>query len=66
MQPIPGAIYFFTAGSTAVPTFSSRTSARSVKRCARRASFRRGVTGGLYPVDWLGGGAEPAETGERP
>jgi putative transposase len=29
------------------------------------SSFRRCVVGGLYPGDWLGGGAEPAETGER-
>jgi putative transposase len=30
------------------------------------SSFRRCVTGGLYLADWLGDGAEPAETGERP
>jgi len=29
------------------------------------SSFRRCVASGLYPADWLGGGAEPAETGER-
>jgi putative transposase len=29
------------------------------------SSFRRCVVRGLYPADWLGSGAEPAETGER-
>jgi putative transposase len=29
------------------------------------SSFPRCVASGLYPADWLGGGAEPAETGER-
>ncbi len=29
------------------------------------SSFRRCVAAGLYPAGWLGGGAEPAETGER-
>jgi putative transposase len=29
------------------------------------SSFRRCVTVGLYPSDWLGGNAEPTETGER-
>jgi putative transposase len=29
------------------------------------SSFRHCVVGGLYPADWLGGGAEPIETGER-
>jgi putative transposase len=29
------------------------------------SSFRRCVIRGLYPTDWLGGGAYPAETGER-
>jgi putative transposase len=29
------------------------------------SSFRRCVARGLYPPDWLGGAAEPAETGER-
>jgi putative transposase len=28
-------------------------------------SFRRCVSAGLYPAGWLGGGAEPLETGER-
>ena len=28
-------------------------------------SFRRCVAAGLYPASWLGGGAEPVETGER-
>jgi putative transposase len=30
------------------------------------SSFRRSIATGLYPPDWLGGDAEPAETGERP
>jgi len=29
------------------------------------SSFRHCATRGLYPADWLGGAAEPAETGER-
>jgi putative transposase len=29
------------------------------------STFRRCVASGLYPADWLGSGAEPAETGER-
>jgi putative transposase len=29
------------------------------------SSFRQCVTAGLYPAGWLGGGDEPAETGER-
>jgi putative transposase len=29
------------------------------------SSFRRCVTAGLYPTGWLGGTAEPAQTGER-
>jgi putative transposase len=29
------------------------------------SSFRRCVTRGLYPADWMGGSAEPQETGER-
>jgi REP-associated tyrosine transposase len=29
------------------------------------SSFRRCVTGGVYPTAWLGGGTEPASTGER-
>ncbi len=29
------------------------------------SSFRRCAAAGLYPTDWLGGGAEPAGTGER-
>jgi putative transposase len=29
------------------------------------SSFRRCVAAGLYPADWLGGSAGPAETGER-
>ncbi|MGE3784931.1 MAG: transposase [Alphaproteobacteria bacterium] len=29
------------------------------------SSFRRCVAAGLYPADWLGGGGEPAEAGER-
>jgi putative transposase len=29
------------------------------------SSFRRCVSAGLYPARWLGGGAEPLETGER-
>jgi putative transposase len=29
------------------------------------SSFQRCITAGLYPAGWLGGGAEPAETGER-
>ena len=29
------------------------------------SSFPRCVASGLYPADWLGGGAEPAKTGER-
>ena len=29
------------------------------------SSFRHCATSGLYPADWLGGGAEPDETGER-
>ena len=29
------------------------------------SSFRRCVTRGFYPSGWLGGGAEPAEAGER-
>ncbi len=28
-------------------------------------SFRRAVANGLYPLDWLGNGDEPAEPGER-
>jgi hypothetical protein len=30
------------------------------------SSFRRCVARGFYPLDWLGGGAEPLEAGERP
>jgi putative transposase len=30
------------------------------------SSFRRRVTRGLYSAEWLGGGPEPADTGERP
>jgi len=29
------------------------------------SSFHRCVAGGLYPADWLGGGGEPPEAGER-
>jgi putative transposase len=29
------------------------------------SSFRRCVAAGLYPAAWLGGGPEPADTGER-
>ncbi len=29
------------------------------------SSFRRCVTRGLYPPDWIGGDSEPAEAGER-
>jgi putative transposase len=29
------------------------------------SSFRRCVTSGLYPAEWLGGGNAPPETGER-
>jgi putative transposase len=29
------------------------------------SSFRRCIAKGLYPPDWLGGDAEPVETGER-
>jgi putative transposase len=29
------------------------------------SSFRRCVATGLYPTEWLGGGADPADTGER-
>ena len=29
------------------------------------SSFRRCLAAGLYPADWLGGGNEPVETGER-
>jgi putative transposase len=29
------------------------------------SSFRRCMAAGLYPTEWLGGGADPAETGER-
>ena len=29
------------------------------------SSFRQSVAAGLYPAGWLGGGAEPVETGER-
>jgi putative transposase len=29
------------------------------------SSFRRCVAAGLYPADWLGGTAQPVETGER-
>ena len=29
------------------------------------SSFRHCVAAGLYPAGWLGGGAEPVETGER-
>ncbi len=29
------------------------------------SSFRRCVASGLYPLDWVGGGAELAEVGER-
>jgi putative transposase len=29
------------------------------------SSFRQCVVAGLYPADWLGGGDEPMETGER-
>jgi putative transposase len=29
------------------------------------SSFRRRIAQGLYPPQWLGGGSEPAETGER-
>jgi len=29
------------------------------------SSFRQCVTAGLYPVDWLGGTAEPPEVGEQ-
>ena len=32
----------------------------------RYSSFQRCVTGCLYPRDWLGGGPEPADAGERP
>lgn len=31
----------------------------------RFSSFRRCVAARLYPADWLGGGDEPVETGER-
>ena len=30
------------------------------------SSFRSCVARGLYPSDWLGSGAEPAQAGERP
>jgi len=29
------------------------------------SSFRRCVAAGVYPAGWLGGAAEPTETGER-
>jgi putative transposase len=29
------------------------------------STFRRRVAAGLYPPQWLGGGAEPTQTGER-
>jgi len=29
------------------------------------SSFQRCIAQGLYPTDWLGGDAEPTETGER-
>jgi putative transposase len=29
------------------------------------SSFRHCVSTGLYPAEWLGGGAEPTQTGER-